>query len=79
MRDQLRTTLNYYTATIRKNIQELRNNNFNEMLEKVPHDDQNRALWRLTKFIKNRGNEISHLKDGNKTLITPEEKANALE
>lgn len=78
LREQLSSYRNFLTSSIRHNIQQLRNRNFNKMLQKIPHDDQNRSLFRVTKFLKNRNNQLSPLKVDDQTLITSEEKANAL-
>ena len=58
LRNQLSAQLNFYTGEIRSKIQELRNKNFNEMIENIPVNDQNRSLWRVTKFNKKRGKRL---------------------
>lgn len=71
-------TVNALTGQIRSGIQELRNDNWSRRLSSFPQDDNKKSLWRVTKFLKNRNRAIPPLRDGDRTLITAEEKTEAL-
>lgn len=74
----MKTTVNALTGQIRSGIQELRNDNWSKRLNSLPQDDNKKSLWRLTKFLKNRNRSVPPLKSDDRTLITAEEKAEAL-
>lgn len=78
LRDQLRPHINWLTAQIRNNINEIRNQNWNQKLASIPHDDNYRTLFQTAKFLKNRDRTLPPLKVDNQHLITPQEKANSL-
>lgn len=74
----LRPEVSQLSSDIEKAINELRNENWTRRLKMLPQDDQNRSLFRATKFLRSRGQGFPPLKVEGKTLITPMEKAEAL-
>lgn len=78
LHDMIKPDINQLTQTIKQGIDQVRNRNFNQMLSHLPTDDQNRSLFRTAKFLRNRSNELPPLINGNDTLITSQEKADAL-
>lgn len=78
LRSAMSPIINHLTKQIRDDINRIVNLNFNHKLSTITNENNNRALWQTTKFLKNRHNLIPPLKVNNRTLITAEEKTNVL-
>lgn len=78
MNEQLRPRINELNFHIKNDINEVRNQNFNNMLSQISADDQNRSLFQTSKFLRNRNNHMPPLKSDNQTFITAQEKADLL-
>lgn len=78
LRGELMQPINDITVTIDEAISELRNNSFNQMFSRIPDDGQHKSLYQTAKFLRNRHQQMPHLKVGDNTLITPLEKADTL-
>lgn len=75
---QHKTVVNLLQRIINEKINEIRNENWSRMLEKLPNDDNKKSLWRLTKYLKNKTREIPPLSINGNMLLTNEEKSEAL-
>lgn len=74
----LRYEINQLKFEIDEEIKSLVNENYSHMLSQIDKNDSYVKLWQTTKFLKNRGKQIPALKVEDRTLLTPEEKSNAL-
>lgn len=70
--------INKLNEDIRKDIQTLVNDNFNHKLSNIDLDTSKKSLWQMSKFLKNRHNNIPALKANGSTLITAKEKCDGL-
>lgn len=73
-----KSEVNSLTAQIRDGILTLRNEKWASNLQSLPQDDNRKSLWRIAKILKNRDRTIPVLKDEERLIITPEEKAEVL-
>lgn len=78
MRPMLRPQINFLNKRICNEIQFISNENFNHKLSTITNDNNNRSLWQTSKFLKKRNTNIPLLKVDQQTLITPQEKCNAV-
>lgn len=78
LRQQLTPLINHLNHEISRENKETSNANFNRKLSHIPPVNVNYSVWKTAKFLKNRGKGIPSLKVGGKTLITSEEKSDAL-
>jgi len=74
----LKAAMNRLSREIRDEINEVRNDNWAAKLQAIDSDDNNKGLWQVNKFVKNRANKMPQFKVGGATLITPAEKSEAL-
>lgn len=74
----LRSQINNLNYIIQQDIKELENEDFGNMVSSITNDNNNHKLWKTSKFLKNRRNFMPPLKDNDSTLITPQEKSEAL-
>lgn len=70
--------LDHLTQVIDQRINNIRNDNFDQMLSRIPDNDQYRSLFQTAKFLRNRQQQLPPLKQDDITLITATEKASAL-
>lgn len=74
----LRPRINEIAKEIQQEINEIVNDDYNQMLSEIDRSDSSVKLWQTTRFLRNRRKQIPPLKVDNRTLLTPEEKSNAL-
>lgn len=70
--------VNKLQKEITHEINNLRNANWSNYLEKIPTDDNYRKLWQTSKFLKNRCRKLPPLRTGSRRYVTPQEKADII-
>ncbi len=72
----IKSLVNKLSKIISARIIDIKNMNWNHELSMIPKSDN--KLWQTSKHLKNKNKIMPPLKVAEKTLLTPEEKANAL-
>lgn len=73
----IKLEINQLRRQIHTEISNLRNQNWNHKLT-IHSGDGNKGLWQVCKFLKNKNRQLPPLKAESGTLITAQEKSNAL-
>lgn len=74
----INNSVNAQARTIRNDINQIVNMNFNHKLSTLEQDNSRRSLWQMSRFLKRRRNQIPPFQVNNETLLTPEQKSDAL-
>lgn len=77
-RSIINTSINNQAKQIKTEINEIVNMNFDHKLSTLDDDKSRMSLWKMSKFLKKRRNQIPPLEVNDQTLLTPEEKSNAI-
>lgn len=74
----LKPKINEYVAEIDHEISTIINDDYNQMLSEIDNSNSFTKLWQISRFLKNRRKQIPPLKLDSETLLTPEQKSDAL-
>lgn len=78
MKPIVNTSINAQSKVIREEIDNLTIENFQHKVENICKDKSKRSLWKMSRFLKKRRNQVPPFKVDGTTLLTDEEKCNAL-
>lgn len=78
MRSVIHTSIYAQSRRIKNEINKMVNMNFSHKISTLNDDTSRKSLWKMTKYLKKRRNVIPPLQVDGTTLLTPDEKCNAL-